>query len=324
MIGFAVKLRQRAVQFVDLFRAIRQAGQYERANKTGQPIFYVDASLRRHSLLRTLDSKTIQLSRLFRVSDEKRSALHNLWVKSGFIAGASPVRYQGRGFFLEMPTEFQNTADVIVNDLREIYLENRYTALFPFGCLINDGDVVLDCGANIGAFAIYAASLGRNVRVLAFEPERATFETLCRNVESNGLSNQVQCFPYGVAASDGFFRLLKNEKCFTMHKLATPEQSVASDVTPATGEQIVRCVTIDQIMDEISGERCNVIKMDIEGAERSALRGAVKTIRHYRPRLTIAAYHLLNDPFVLSVIVKEILSDYNILVSPEGHLYAFI
>jgi len=136
--------------------------------------------------------------------------------------------------------------------LREIYLENLYARLFPYCRLINDGDVVIDAGANIGAFAIYAASLGLNVRVLAFEPEPTTFEALRRNVEINGLSSQVQCFPYGLAACDGHFALIRNEGFFTMYKLANPEQNLNNEnpvLTPH--EQVVRCVTIDQVLDKV-------------------------------------------------------------------------
>ena len=322
---FVSKLRERATQFMDLIAAMHQAEQCAKASTGGRPIFHVDDALRWHSMLRALDSRIIHFSGLFGLADKKRSLAYNQWVETGFMRDVFPARYRGKGLCLEMPGQFQNAADVIVNDLREIYLENRYASLFPFGRLIDDGDVVIDCGASIGAFSVYAASLGPKVRVLAFEPESATFEALCRNVEINGLSAQVQCFPYGVAAHEGHFMLIRNENCFTMHRLADPERSVdVEDVGLTAREQVVRCVTIDQMLNETGIGRCDVIKMDIEGAERSALQGAVETIRRYRPKLTIAAYHLLSDAYVLPVMVKEILPDYNILVSREAHLYAFV
>jgi len=317
--------RQRATQFMELIDAMHQADQYAKASRCSQALFHVDHELRWRSILRTLDCRIMRFSGLFRRSDEKRALIRNEWVRASFVCNVFPPRYQGKGFCLEMPARYQNATDVITNDLREIYLENRYSSLFPYGRLIEDGDMVIDCGASVGAFAVYAASLGPNVRVLAFEPEPATFEALCRNVEINGLGAQVQCFPYGVAACDGHFVLIRNENRFTMHRLADPERGVDAEETGLRDrEEVVRCVTIDQTLNETGIGRCDVIKMDIEGAERSALRGTVETIRRYRPKLTIAAYHLLSDAYVLPVVVKGICPDYNILVSREAHLYAFV
>lgn len=302
---------------------MRKAEQFAKSNIAGQPIFYVDDALRRRSLLRVLDSRIIRFSRLSGLLDKKRKLAYNQWVEAGFIPGTVPLRYQGKGFCLEIPEDFHNAAAVIANDLREIYLENHYVRLFPYGNLINDGDVVLDCGANIGAFAVYVASLGPNVRVLAFEPEPLTFEALCRNVEINGLAAQVKCFPYAIVAYEGYYELMVNEGCFTEHKLVNPERKVDQNVDLTVRGKIVRGVTIDQLLNETGLAKCNVIKMDVEGAERVALRGAVETIRRYHPKLTISAYHLLTDAYVLPVMIKEILPDYNILVSPEANLFAF-
>lgn len=308
---------------------MRLAQKYAAAHIPGRPVFYIDRELRRYSLLRSLleilDSRIIQISKLIRLSDNERAEEYNRWVETGFVGDGIPTMYKGKGFCLQLPEDFPNAAKVIVNDLREIYLENRYSCLFPFGCLVNDGDVVIDCGASIGAFAVHAALLGSHVKVLAFEPESATFNTLCRNIQINGLSAQVKCFPYGIAAREGRFVLTRNVNEFTMHKLANPEHSLGiGEANLAVQEQIVRCVTIDQILSEVGYGRCDVIKMDIEGSERTALQGAVETIRRFHPRLTIAAYHHLTDPYILSAMVREILPEYNILVSRDAHLYAFV
>ena len=69
---------------------------------------------------------------------------------------------------------------------------------------------------------------------------------------------------------------------------------------------------------------CDLIKMDIEGAEQSALEGAAQTLRRFRPRLTLAAYHKPNDPWVLSKTIRKIVPEYNIIVSRDAHLYAWV
>ena len=52
------------------------------------------------------------------------------------------------------------------------------------------------------------------------------------------------------------------------------------------------------------------IKLDIEGAEREALRGAVQVLKKYRPRLMIDSYHLPDDNVVLPEIIRGAQPDY--------------
>ncbi len=67
--------------------------------------------------------------------------------------------------------------------------------VYPLGG-ISAGDVVLDCGANIGAFSILA--LNRGARVIAFEPSPRTLECLVRNAP------QARVHPLGLWDSPGY------------------------------------------------------------------------------------------------------------------------
>jgi hypothetical protein len=60
-----------------------------------------------------------------------------------------------------------------------------------------------------------------------------------------------------------------------------------------TGE--TTSITIDDFAESQAIEKIDFIKMDIEGAELLALKGAEKTIRKYRPKLAIAIYHSMED-----------------------------
>jgi hypothetical protein len=57
--------------------------------------------------------------------------------------------------------------------------------------------------------------------------------------------------------------------------------------------------TIDQIVRRDNIPRIDLIKMDIEGSELSALRGATSTIRRCRPKLAISLYHRSEDFFAI-------------------------
>jgi len=67
---------------------------------------------------------------------------------------------------------------------------------------------------------------------------------------------------------------------------------------------------------ELKLERVDFIKMDIEGAERRALAGAYSTLKKYRPRLAIAAYHLPDDPEIIPRVVNSTWSGYRMGCGP--------
>tara|TARA_B100000315_G_scaffold217017_1_gene217309 strand:- start:115 stop:957 length:843 start_codon:yes stop_codon:yes gene_type:complete len=62
-----------------------------------------------------------------------------------------------------------------------------------------DDDVLLDIGANIGAYTIYAAAV-RGIRVISVEPSTENFANLCRNIHENNIGHLV--YPFCVAAND--------------------------------------------------------------------------------------------------------------------------
>ena len=78
----------------------------------------------------------------------------------------------------------------------------------------------------------------------------------------------------------------------------------------------MKLTTIDTIVRELGLERLDYIKMDTEGAERSALVGASDTIRRFHPRMTIAMEHRFTDPREIPRIVAAITNDYRIARGP--------
>ena len=75
---------------------------------------------------------------------------------------------------------------------------------------------------------------------------------------------------------------------------------------------------IDRLVTELGLPRVDFIKLDIEGAEREALRGAVQVLKKYRPRLMIDSYHLPDDNVVLPEIIAGAQPDYE---SSRGFRY---
>jgi FkbM family methyltransferase len=318
------KIRRRYGNFIRLVSTRKAALRLEKKamENSDAPVFLIrpDPNKFRHDLLRLLDNRLFCPARLLKTKASPRAMQGRRLFRAAMDKTRRPFRFQGREFVLEIPECFPHADDVVLNDFAEIYFENHYLAGFPYRPIEN-GAVVLDCGANIGAFAVYVAGLAADVRVLAFEPEPQTFAALERNVKLNQLSSRVECLPFGLSDKVAVKTLLINPDCFTMHHFV--DTPVDASRAGKTATQSIQCMTVDQIMEERNLARCDFIKMDVEGSEPLVLSGAVKTIRHFRPRLSMAAYHTPEDAFVLPMMIRDICPDYNIIVSRESHLYAF-
>lgn len=181
-----------------------------------------------------------------------------------------------------------------------IYLGNDLSwAMFVVGCfepnefallaeVLRPGMTFVDVGANDGLYSLFAAKrVGRSGKVVAVEPSTREFDRLSRNLMLNRLWN-VQTFH--VAASDcrgeGTLRVAGYS-----HEGHNTLGTFIYDTDLARTEK-VRLVPLDDLIDDIGVSRVDVIKMDIEGAEYSALQGARKVLHHHRPMLLLE----LSDP----------------------------
>ena len=68
---------------------------------------------------------------------------------------------------------------------------------------IRNKTVIVDIGANIGVFSIYAATHAKNATVYAFEPVLANYELLIQNISKNDLNNRIRAFNLGCASESG-------------------------------------------------------------------------------------------------------------------------
>ena len=77
---------------------------------------------------------------------------------------------------------------------------------------------------------------------------------------------------------------------------------------------VATTLTIDDFVRNNSIAKIDFIKMDIEGAELSALNGAIETIKKFKPMLAIAIYHSLNDFVDIPLWIKNLNLDYDIFI----------
>jgi FkbM family methyltransferase len=170
------------------------------------------------------------------------------------------------------------------------------------------GDITLDCGANIGVTVRDELAAGA-IKVVAIEPAPENVESLRRNFPDQIASGRVVVYPKGVWDKDDFLMLhvVPNNSAadsFVMH----PEGAVDALKIGLT--------TIDKIVAELKLEHVDYIKMDIEGAESRALKGAREVLAKWKPRLSISTEHEENDPVEIIGIVTSANSGYKWACGP--------
>ncbi len=73
---------------------------------------------------------------------------------------------------------------------------------------------------------------------------------------------------------------------------------------------MIKSVSIDQFVEENNIEKIDFIKLDIEGAEYSAVQGAINTLQNHRPQIAVSIYHNLEDMYEIPLFLNETLKNY--------------
>lgn len=158
------------------------------------------------------------------------------------------------------------------------------------------GTDFLDCGANWGDSALILNEYGPK-SIIAFEPVDDTYEVLEKVVKDNDLTDIVIPLKKGIGDCECVVEFYKNRNDACDPGICVRRDTVnqIQDFPRSRFElQKVDVIPIDQVVDE-RGLSVGLIKMDIEGAEMGALKGAEDTIKRDRPLLIISIYHSFDD-----------------------------
>ena len=156
--------------------------------------------------------------------------------------------------------------------------------------IMADG-LLLDIGANIGVFTLYAGKQHRKLQVVAVEPEYSNLHYLKENVLANGLMDRVRIFSVAAGDQDGLSSLHLHD---TTPGAAVHSESLDPIDRTAEGYDVVwaegiATATIDSICATIE-DVPTAIKIDTDGNELKVLSGAVNTLSN--PRLRAIAIEM--------------------------------
>jgi FkbM family methyltransferase len=169
-----------------------------------------------------------------------------------------------------------NFHDQYVGKSLDLYGEYSEAELELFRQIVRPGDVVIEVGANIGAHTIPLAKLtGSHGAVIAYEPQRITYQALCANVALNSLIH-VFANHTAVGKVPGFLNV----------PILDPTQDQNFGGYNLSGHPDGESVPL-VVLDSLNLVGCRLLKVDVEGMELEVLQGATKIIRAFNPALYV-------------------------------------
>lgn len=163
------------------------------------------------------------------------------------------------------------TNDMFIGRSFDLYGEYCQDLIKVITQLVKINSTVIDVGANIGAITLPLAKMvGRQGRVIAFEPMPQLFNMLCANIALNDLQ-QIVPMRYAVG----------NER--EIVKLWVQQPGNIGSVTIGQGKDEAQTI----LLDDLQLKTCHFMKIDVEGYEQQVIEGATNTIKKFRPLLMV-------------------------------------
>ncbi|MCB0323068.1 MAG: FkbM family methyltransferase [Bdellovibrionales bacterium] len=148
-------------------------------------------------------------------------------------------------------------------------------------CAVENAEVIIDIGANIGIYSILAAQKTPHAHIAAFEPVPQVRKALEENLKQNSIQN-VTTEPYALGDREGTIDLHIPDGI-----MLPISSSITASFRSQTRPYPVPITSLDSYVERKGWTRVDLVKIDAEGADLMVLRGGRNTIRRFRPTLII-------------------------------------
>ena len=187
-------------------------------------------------------------------------------------------------------------------------------------CKVEKGDIVFDVGAHMGFFSYHAKLCGART-IYAFEPNPHVREILAKHKSLWGFLD-LNIYDFALYSKEGEVDLFIPENPLTSVATVNREGTVLEKFSYKDKMRVV-ATTIDSFVKKNAIPHVDFIKIDAEGSEREILKGAKQTIREFRPKIAVSAYHRSDDERVIPEIVLSVMEDYKFKLVDKGERVLF-
>ncbi len=199
-------------------------------------------------------------------------------------------------------------------------------ALSFFENHIKKGQIVFDVGAYIGLSSLYfSKKVGKTGKVIAFEPNKYNQNRIQYNYSLNPqFLDNIQLYNFGLSDVNESAEMLLSDNI--ENGFASASQLVTGGCTAIPKSELesmgffretVKLKTLDSFVEE-TGIIPDVIKVDIEGAELSFLKGSVNTLKKHKPLLFIELHNVFATCFVIKLL-EELNYEFHVLSEEWGN-----
>ena len=191
--------------------------------------------------------------------------------------------------------------------------------------MVHPGDVVYDVGANIGLYSRIMVQQFQASRIYAFEPVSENRSLLMRNLEIGYCADRVVVLPFAIGNEDGSAEFQVDDISSHSGTLDAVTHGAASASRQqyhlAPLRATVQVCRLDSLIRDRNLTPPQVLKLDIEGAEAMALRGAIGLLREHSPNLVIELHGAKVAAEVLQILWECGYHCFGYLESSEGCVY---
>lgn len=172
----------------------------------------------------------------------------------------------------------------------QCYVEPAYFNEVTSSLLV---DTLVDCGAYDGdSIHDFISVFPDYESIFAFEPDSQNVDKIRKRVKDEGIRN-LTLYECGVYSHNGMLGFMSNGE--------------SNSFVSTDSDSFVNVMRLDELGDLIGSKA--LIKMDIEGSELEALRGAASVIKSKHPALTICVYHKESDLVDIPSYIEQLVGE---------------
>ena len=182
-----------------------------------------------------------------------------------------------------------NSTDLMA--LTHVWMIQEYS---NSGFDINDSDIVIDIGAHIGLFALFASQFCKQGKIFCFEPIKENYELLVENINYNKIKNIIP-FNFAVSKESDSVKIFLNDD-YSGHSMFLETNNFV----------IVKSKSLLDIFSENNIQECNFLKLDCEGAEYDIINSLPSDFLN-KIKKSVIEYHLADThPKLLEQLIKKL------------------